>query len=88
MLEQPRIPVYSVDDYAQNHARALQIIHDEVRRTLQLSRTQMTQRQHAKATPVFFTINDVVFKSAPERQSKLYSKFSGPFLIQEKLQNK
>ncbi len=44
MLEQPRIPLYSVDDYAQNQARALQIIRDEVRRTLQLSRTQMTQR--------------------------------------------
>ncbi len=68
MLEQPCIPVYSVDDYAQNQARALQIIHDEVRRTLQLSRTQMTQHQHAKASPVSFAINDVVFKSAPERQ--------------------
>ena len=85
MLEQPRIPVYSVDDYAQNQARALQIIHDEVRRNLQLSRTQMTKCQHAKATPVSLDINDVVFKSAPERQSKLHSKFTGPFLIKEKL---
>lgn len=86
MLEQPRLPVYSVDDYVQNQARAMQIIHDKVRSTLQSSRTLMTQRQHAKATPVSFAINDVVFKSAPERQSKLHSKFSGPFLIQEKLQ--
>ena len=85
MLEQPRIPVYSVDDYVQNQARAMQIIHDEVRRTLQLSRTQMTQRQHETATPVSFAIDDVVFKSAPERQSKLNTKFTGPFLIQEKL---
>ncbi len=46
----------------------------------------MTQRQHAKATPVSFAINDVVFKSAPEHQSKLHSKFSGPYLIQDKLQ--
>ena len=67
MLEKPRLPVYSVDDYVQNQARAMQIIHDKVRSTLQLSRTQMTQCQHAKATPVSFNINDVVFKSVPER---------------------
>ena len=85
MLEQPRIPVYSVEDYAQNQARAFQIIYDQVRSTLQSSRTQMTQRQHLHARPVTFQVNDVVFKSAPERQSKLCSKFTGPFVIQEKL---
>ena len=45
----------------------------------------MTQRQHARASPVSFAVNDVVFKAAPERQSKLHTKFTGPYVVQEKL---
>ena len=85
LLLQPRIPVYSVDDYSQNHLRALQIIHDSVRRSLHASRTEMIQKQHATAHPVNFKVNDVVFKAAPDRQSKLCPKFSGPYIITEKL---
>ncbi len=74
-----------MDNYSQNHLRALQIIHDSVRRSLQASRTEMIQKQHAAAHPVTFKVNDVVFKSAPDRQSKLNHKFSGPYVITEKL---
>ena len=88
IFDQPSIPVYSVDDYVQNQARALQIIHNTVSHTLQTSQKHMTHKQHAKATPVSFHVGDVVFKAAPERQSKLNSKFSGSFIIQEKFGNK
>ena len=83
LLVQPRRPVYSLDDYAQNQLCALHMIHDSVRCNLQESRAEMLQRQHATATPVSFQKGDVVFKSAPERQSKLSPKFSGPFVITE-----
>ena len=86
LLVQPRRPVYSLDDYAQNQLRALQMIHDSVRRNLQESRAEMLHRQHAKATPVSFQKGDVVFKSAPERQSKLTPKFIGPFVITDSMQ--
>ncbi len=84
LLLMPHVPVYSVDNYSQNHLRALQIINDSVRRSLQASRTEMIQKQHATAHPVTFKVNDI-FKSAPERQSKLNHKFSGPFIITERL---
>ncbi len=84
-LLQPHVPVYSVNNYSQNHLPALQIIHDSVRHSLQASRTEMIQKQHATAHPVTFKVNDVVFKSAPDRQSKLNHKFSGPYIITERL---
>ena len=85
LLVQPRKPLYSLDDYALNQLTALQMIHESVRRNLQESRTEMLLKQHAKATPVSFHKGDVVFKSAPERQSKLTPKFSGPFVITDSL---
>ena len=85
IIAQPRVPVYNVDDYARNQLRALQIIHESVRRNLQASRYEMTQKQHTKATPLSLDVHDVVFKAAPDRQSKLAPKFSGPFIISEKL---
>ncbi len=48
----------------------------------------MLHRQHAKATPVTFQKGDVVFKSSPERQSKLTPKFTGPFVITDFIQGK
>ncbi len=57
------------------------MIHDSVRRNLQESRAEMLHRQYAKATPVTYQKGDAVFKSSPERQSKLTPKFSGPFVI-------
>ena len=85
ILTQSRIPIYSVEDYSQYQLRALQVIHDSVRSKLQASRTEMLQKQHSKASPVPFQVNDVVFKSAPERQSKLNSKFFGPYVIAQSL---
>ena len=86
ILVQPRIPVYSIEDYSQNQLRALQIIHDSVRRNLQASRTEMIHKQHMKATPINLNIHDVVYKASPERQSKLHHKFIGPYIISEKMQ--
>lgn len=85
LLLQPRVPVYSLEDYSKNQLRAFQEIHDSVRQTLQVSRTEMTRKQHIKAKPVTFQIHDVVFKSAPERQSKLTPKFIGPYIITDTL---
>ncbi len=81
LLVQPRRPVYSLNDYAQNQLRTLQIIRDSLRRNLQESSVKKLHRQHAKATPATFQKGDDVFISAPERQSKLTPKFSGPFVI-------
>ncbi len=86
LLVQPCRPVYSLDDYAQNQLRALQMIYDSVRRNLQESRAEMLHRQHAKATPLSFQKGNVVFKSSPERQTKLTPKFSGPFVITDFIQ--
>ncbi len=86
LLVQPLRPVYSLDDNAQNQLRALQMIHDSVRRNLQESRAEMLHRQHAKATAVTFQKGDAIFKSSPERQSKLTPKFGGPFVITDFIQ--
>ena len=85
LLLQPRVPVYSIEDYAKNQLKAFQIIHESVRRNLQASRTEMIQRQHMSATPVTLQVNDVVYKSTSERQSKLHPKFTGPYRVVEKL---
>ena len=84
LLVQPRVPVYSVDDYSRNQLRAFQIIHESVRSNLRASRTEMTQRQQAQAHPHTFKLN-VVFKSTPDRHSKLTPKFSGPYIITKSL---
>ncbi len=51
--------------------KALRIILDEVRKSLQASRTEILTRQHSKATVVSIAVGDTVFKAAPERQVKL-----------------
>ena len=86
LLLQPRVPVYSLEDYAKNQLKAFQIIHESVRRNLQASRTEMIQRQHMSATPVTLQVNDIVYKSTPDRQSKLNAKFTGPYRVVERLQ--
>ena len=86
VLLQPRVPVYSLEDYAKNQLRAFQIIHESVRRNLQASRVEMIQRQHTSATPVTLQVNDIVYKSTPDRQSKLNAKFTGPYRVIERLQ--
>ncbi len=62
------------------------MIDDSVCRNLQESRAEMLHRQHTKATPFTFQKGDVVFKSSPERQSKLTPKFSGSFVITDFIQ--
>ena len=85
LLVQPRKPLYNADDYDTLHLHALKEIHAAVRERLQASRSEMLQRQHDRATPVSLEIGDTVFKSAPERQNKLNPKFSGPFLLTDRL---
>lgn len=68
--------------------KAFHIIHESVRRNLQASRTEMIQRHHMSATPVTLQANDIVYKSTPERQSKLHPKFTGPYRIAECLYGK
>ncbi len=80
----PRKSVYS-EDYSHSQLKALRIIHDEVRKSLQASRAEMLARQHSKATAVSIAVGDAVFKVAPERQVKLTPKFSGPFMVKERL---
>ncbi len=82
LLLSPRKPVYS-EDYSQSQLKALRIIHDKVRKSLQASRAEMLARQHSKATAII--VGDTAFKAAPERQVKLTPKFSGPFKVNERL---
>ncbi|XP_076033099.1 uncharacterized protein LOC143020554 [Oratosquilla oratoria] len=73
----------------QVQCKILQSIYASVRDKLQLSRSQMVQKHQTKATPVSLKVGDTVFKLQPERKSKLAHKFSGPFLVTQKLhQNK
>lgn len=85
MLVQPCRTLYSLEGYSQNQLRALQIIHDPVRQSLQESKAETLQKHHAKATPASFQKGDIVFKNASDRRSKLTPKFSGPFIITEVL---
>ncbi len=43
----------------------------------------MISRQLSKGVSI--AVGDTVFKAAPERQAKLTPKFSGPFIIKERL---
>ena len=85
ILVGPRVPMYSADDYVKSHIRTFQLIHASVRDKLQASRAEMIARQYLTATPVSLGVGDTVFKASPLRQSKLESKFSGPYLITESL---
>ncbi len=81
-LVSPCKPVYS-EDYSQSQLKALRIIHDEVRKSLRASRTEMLARQHCKATAISIAIGDTVFKAASKHQVKLTPKFTGPFVVKE-----
>ncbi len=84
LLVSPRKPIYS-EYYYQSQLKALRVIHDEVRKSHQASRAEMLARQYSKATAISITVGDTVFKTAPERQVKLTLKFSGPFIVKERL---
>ena len=77
-------PLYSLDDYSKLQLHCFQTIHSSVLDKLKVSREEMSQKQHSKATPVHLAVGDSVMKRAPLRTSKLNSKFSGPFLITAK----
>ncbi len=86
LLAQRPVPVYSVDDYAKKQLNVFTSIHTSVRDKLQASCAEMTHRQHQRAHGIAVDIGDSVMKNSPERQSKTAPKFSGPYLVLEKVQ--
>ena len=82
IIAQPRKPVYTCDKVPFN---TLQVIQASVHERLQASRAKMMSTQHSRATPVSISIGDSVVEKTPGCQSKLTPKFSGPFLVAEKL---
>ncbi len=86
LLVSPSKPIYS-EDYSQSQLKALRVIHEEVGKSLQASRSEMLARHHSKATAVSIAVGDTVFKAASEPQVKLNPKFSGPYAVKERLYN-
>ncbi len=82
LFESPK-PIYS-EDFNKVMLHTFQSVHQSVRKNLAESRAEIIQKEHL-ATPVTLTIGDQVMKRSPDRQCKLSPKFSGPFLITEKL---
>ena len=83
LFESPK-PLYS-EDYNQVLVHTFQSVHQSVRERLQASRAEMIQKQHLLATPVSLSVGDKVMKRSPDRKCKLSPKFTGPFLVTEKL---
>jgi len=86
LLTQRPAPLYSVDNYTKTQLHAFAHVHASVREKIQASRAEMTYQQHKRAQPVTIDTSDTVMKSSPERYSKLTAKFTGPYLVVERVQ--
>ncbi len=81
LLSSPRQPIYDPEAYAQIQLNTFATIHKEVAERLKHSSEVRTAKQHRNARPVSFQEGDTVMLAAPDRQSKLAPKFSGPYKI-------
>ena len=86
LLSSSHPPVYNVDDYGKCQLKVFSDIHKDVKQRLQLSKENMSSKQHKKASPVTLQVGDTVMVKVPERHSKLSAKFIGPRLIVTRLQ--
>ena len=85
LLDRHHTISYNVDDYATVHFSILVDIRREVQSQLLKSKTAMAVKQNRYASPVTLQPGDSVMILAPERQSKLSSKFDGPRVILKRL---
>ncbi len=76
---------YFPDDYSKLQLYCFQTIHNSVREKLKASREEMLRKQQSQATPATLAVGDSVMKRAPDRACKSSPKFTGPFLLTNKL---
>ncbi len=81
LLSSQQPPAYDPEAYAQIQLATFATIHKEVAERLKHPSEVRTAKQHRSARPVSFLEGDVVMLAAPDRQSKLSPKFSGPYKI-------
>ncbi len=80
LLSSRQPPVYDPENYAKIQLQNFKKIHSEVTEKLMSTSDLRTAKQHRYARPVSFSEGDIVMIAAPERQSKLSPKFSGPHI--------
>ncbi len=78
LLSPRQPPVYNPDAYAKIQLNNFSRIHQEVTEKLKSNSDLRTAKQHKCVRPVSFSVGDAVMIEAPERQSKLSPKFTGP----------
>ena len=81
LLTQPQKPVYNIDDYSKRQLKVFSDIHKDVKHRLIASKTEMTNQQHRRSSPVTIRVGESVMVKVPERNSKLAPKFVGPRLV-------
>lgn len=86
LLEQPQKPVYNIEDYSKRQLKVFSDIHQDVKRRLLASKTEMAIQQHRRSSPVNIRVGESVMVQVPDRQSKLAPKFVGPRLVVNQIQ--
>ncbi len=81
LLGSQQPPVYDPEDYAKIQLQNFSRIHHAVTEKLKSTSDMRTAKQHKGACPVSFSEGDSVMIAAPDRQSKLSPKLSGPHLV-------
>ncbi len=81
LLSSQQPPVYDPEDYTNIQLHNFSKIHCKVTQKLQSKSDMKTAKQYKCARPVSFSEGDAVMIAAPERQSKLSPKFSGPYTV-------
>jgi len=79
-LSQPILPVYNVENYANELRYRLQIAHNHVRQYLQSDKEQRKKYHDSNASPIDFQVNDKVLL-ANDAGHKLDAVYKGPFVI-------
>ncbi len=81
LLSSQQPHVNDPEAYAQIQLATFATIHKEVAERLKHTSEVRTAKQHRSARPVTFLEGDEVMLTAPDRQSKLSPKISGPYNI-------
>jgi hypothetical protein len=89
LIERDPEPVYNPDDYVNLRTSYFQQINQHIRDRLAAAQQQMLSLQHRRAKTIPLENEDVVFVQIHDRQSKLDTKFEGPYrVINNNLGNK